>query len=207
MIVTRTEAIERGLKRYYTGKPCKWGHIGERFTLDRRCVICKHTMGNQQQSMYRAANREKFRTLDRARYAANSKKYCNKRHMYRAANREKIQIIGRARYAANRGKIRDQKRARYAANREKICDQKRARYAANREKIRDQAAYYSDIRYVALAQLIEWGIEVPLPPQRENIFLDKMLQKERNAYKARQYREKLAIAKKVLDDIFAENGV
>jgi hypothetical protein len=40
-IVTRKEAIRRGLVRYFTGKPCKHGHCAERNTNDRICHECK----------------------------------------------------------------------------------------------------------------------------------------------------------------------
>lgn len=36
----RHAAIERGDKFYYTGKPCKQGHVCERFTKDARCREC-----------------------------------------------------------------------------------------------------------------------------------------------------------------------
>lgn len=29
------------LKRYFTGKPCKKGHICERGVCDRKCILCK----------------------------------------------------------------------------------------------------------------------------------------------------------------------
>jgi hypothetical protein len=38
-IVTRAEALARGLTRYFTGKPCKRGHISER--SDRWCIACR----------------------------------------------------------------------------------------------------------------------------------------------------------------------
>lgn len=37
-IITRKEAKERGLKRYFTGKPCKRGGIGQRITGSAKCV-------------------------------------------------------------------------------------------------------------------------------------------------------------------------
>jgi len=40
-IITRAEAKERGLKRYFTGKPCKHGHICERNISNSGCVECK----------------------------------------------------------------------------------------------------------------------------------------------------------------------
>lgn len=39
-IVTRAEAIENGLKRYFTGKPCPKGHISERSTNKSSCLAC-----------------------------------------------------------------------------------------------------------------------------------------------------------------------
>lgn len=39
-IISRKEAKEKGLKRYFTGKPCKRGHINERFTGTTKCRAC-----------------------------------------------------------------------------------------------------------------------------------------------------------------------
>lgn len=39
-IITRAKAIERGLPRYFTGKPCKYGHVAERYTLQSHCLEC-----------------------------------------------------------------------------------------------------------------------------------------------------------------------
>jgi len=39
-IVPRSEAKERGLKKYFTGKPCKHGHTCERVTLSGACLEC-----------------------------------------------------------------------------------------------------------------------------------------------------------------------
>lgn len=39
-IISWKEACKRGLKRYFTGKPCSYGHVSERQASDRRCVAC-----------------------------------------------------------------------------------------------------------------------------------------------------------------------
>ena len=39
-LIPLTEARERGLARYYTGVPCKWGHVCERLTGGRVCLAC-----------------------------------------------------------------------------------------------------------------------------------------------------------------------
>jgi len=40
-IITRKEALKRGLTRYFTGKPCKHGHMVERYTKSSNCVVCR----------------------------------------------------------------------------------------------------------------------------------------------------------------------
>ena len=39
-IITRQEAMQRGLKNYFTGKPCKKGHVAKRYTSASKCVEC-----------------------------------------------------------------------------------------------------------------------------------------------------------------------
>jgi hypothetical protein len=39
-IITRREARDRGLKRYFTGGACKRGHIADRWVSMRNCVDC-----------------------------------------------------------------------------------------------------------------------------------------------------------------------
>lgn len=39
-LITRAEAKARGLKRYFTNKPCKHGHVAERFVSGLSCVEC-----------------------------------------------------------------------------------------------------------------------------------------------------------------------
>lgn len=40
VVVDRMTAQSKGLKRYYTGEPCKKGHIAERFVSSGGCVLC-----------------------------------------------------------------------------------------------------------------------------------------------------------------------
>jgi hypothetical protein len=43
----RKEAIELGLARYNTGRPCKHGHTGGRSTLNGACIECNRTAVNE----------------------------------------------------------------------------------------------------------------------------------------------------------------
>lgn len=65
-MITRQNAILQGLPRYFTGKPCKHGHIAERYTNNKTCCVC----GNQ------SANTVKQR--DRTKYKLHAKAWNNR---------------------------------------------------------------------------------------------------------------------------------
>lgn len=57
---------------YFTGKPCKRGHISERQTSDAACVACKREQGKasaEQHKAYYLANRAKIINRSSERYA------------------------------------------------------------------------------------------------------------------------------------------
>lgn len=43
---TRRAAKEQGLIHYFTGRPCRKGHVAERLTSNGSCIIC-HAEGNK----------------------------------------------------------------------------------------------------------------------------------------------------------------
>ena len=49
-IITRAEARERGLTRYFTGKPCKNGHISERTVSRMICILCQKAFDQKRRS-------------------------------------------------------------------------------------------------------------------------------------------------------------
>jgi hypothetical protein len=42
-LISRADAIEEGLEAYFTGKPCKRGHLSERRTTTAACIECVNT--------------------------------------------------------------------------------------------------------------------------------------------------------------------
>lgn len=64
-IVTKAEAKARGLKKYFTGKPCKHGHISERNTIHSNCVECQKNASRtyylNHPDWWRASNRRSYR--------------------------------------------------------------------------------------------------------------------------------------------------
>ena len=96
-IITRAEAKEQGLKRYFTGKPCKHGHAVERYLSTGQCVECARER--------RAKNRKYAREYARKRYAENLeyRAYCRK---WREANRAKNRKYAREYARENPEKIK-----------------------------------------------------------------------------------------------------
>ena len=43
--ISRGLARERGLARYFTGKPCKHGHVAERLLSNGDCIVCATLIG------------------------------------------------------------------------------------------------------------------------------------------------------------------
>ena len=83
-IITRKEAIEQGLKRYFTGKPCRYGHVDERTLCNGRCRTC----GREQRRILIRENPEKEN--QRVRKYRESEKGKKRYERYKIANADKI---------------------------------------------------------------------------------------------------------------------
>ena len=96
-IISRKEAKEQGLKRYFTGKPCKRGHVSERATQNKGCLECDR----ERKRAWREANPEKHKEIKRAYREANPEKDKEQSRAWREANREKAKESCRAWNEAN----------------------------------------------------------------------------------------------------------
>ena len=86
-IVSRSEARKNGSPRYFTGKPCKHGHISERYTARGACCECNRSwMQRNKEKMDECRNRwinenpvrAKENHLNRQRkYYSKNKQKCN----------------------------------------------------------------------------------------------------------------------------------
>jgi hypothetical protein len=92
-IISPAEAKALGLKRYFTGKPCKHGHIAERSVRSGRCLKCFREYQQEYQREHRAAKPEKVREREREaarKYrAADPEGYSSQQAAWRAANKSK----------------------------------------------------------------------------------------------------------------------
>jgi hypothetical protein len=88
----RKEAQALGLKRFFTGKPCKHGHVAERCVGTYACMECNRGRWR----MWQAANPQKARDNRRLYYAKNKDRILDKLAAKQAANKDKANIQGGA---------------------------------------------------------------------------------------------------------------
>ncbi len=102
---SRSEALATGARRYFTGKPCKHGHVAERFAYGV-CVECDKAWNKRRNQLVKGTLKEK----ERCRLKAAKQ---------RAENPEKLNERTRAWRAKNPNAGSDYRRAhlaRYAAH-------------------------------------------------------------------------------------------
>jgi hypothetical protein len=66
-IIKRSDALAQGRPRYFTGKPCKHGHLSERSSSDGHCMECKR----QAAVKWGAKNKNKRKESARSRRILN----------------------------------------------------------------------------------------------------------------------------------------
>lgn len=74
-IISRKEALEKGLPRYFTGKPCKHGHVAEKISSNGTCCACHDIRVHRWQKK----NPEKVKAISRAWHVANPEKVKDKK--------------------------------------------------------------------------------------------------------------------------------
>ena len=123
LAASKSEAKALGQPRYFTGKPCRNGHIEARFSSNGACVECR-------------------RIDARAAYAQNPDPKLEKCAQYRAKNAEKISAYFRAYYSQNSGRRSDGYRAYRLANQQREADRHIRYRAANLEQCKAREKAY-----------------------------------------------------------------
>ncbi len=101
--ITRKEAKGRGLKRYFTGKPCKNGHLSERHTSNTHCLVCRV----EAERKWRAVNPERVRAYNEQYRLENREQICARRREYYKENKERIAASDLVYRKANRARARE----------------------------------------------------------------------------------------------------
>lgn len=168
-------AKEKGLPRYFTGKPCKYGHIAERRVIDRGCVVCSSEntarhRGRNPNSMrevakryrqkhpervkaakerYNAENKESIAEYYKRRYAENPEAMRAASRKYREENPERVKDAQKAYQEKHSNRLSARRRAYYNANIEREREKARTRARATYEARRDYMVAYMRAYYAA----------------------------------------------------------
>ena len=100
-VITRERAIEFGLKRYFTGEPCKHGHICERQVGDHYCLYCRRLQSRKHHN----ANKEKNNAKHREWMIANREQVRLKEAEYWAKNKDKKAAKGKRYYEKHKDRL------------------------------------------------------------------------------------------------------
>jgi hypothetical protein len=126
-IISRREAKARGLIRYFTGKPCKFGHVAERHVASWGCMICSSTRNLAWHHAHpevikarRQARLDADREYRKAYYQAHKAEKARYQKEHRAANLDRLRIRDAAYYQANKDRCRATMRAANKANPERL---------------------------------------------------------------------------------------
>jgi hypothetical protein len=129
-IILRKEAKELGLKRYFTGKECKWGHVDERRTHNGECVECIHIQNNSEESKERK----------KQYYFDNKEARDNKNREWRDNNKVQVQKRQKDHYIRNQTKILEYQQRYRDNNKEKIAIRNKKYRENNDEMLKVKSA-------------------------------------------------------------------
>ena len=151
--ISKKKAIEKKLKRYFTGKSCKHGHIAERYTHDHYCVECH--------KIVKKAWKEKNKEILKVRYKPTIEKY-------RQEHKEEILAQQKVWYQKNRPIILEKKKLRdqLVENKEKMKkyyqDTREERLASGKAYMaaggkEKRKVYYQKNKKIIIAQSNLWS--------------------------------------------------
>jgi hypothetical protein len=107
-LISRKDAKEKNLKLYFTGKPCKWGHLSQRETSNGKCQDCTVEYNLK----YRAENKEKISDLGKSWRESNKDKTKKDKKEWYSLNREHCCEYASHYYKENRESCNDTASAR-----------------------------------------------------------------------------------------------
>jgi 5-methylcytosine-specific restriction endonuclease McrA len=117
-IVSLQEARSRGLKHYFTGQPCKRGHLCRRFESDRQCAECK----KESLEKWRASKTDHLINYRKDYYSENRDTISQRRSASRPGRRERLNAATKEWREANLDRVLNYSREYYRANKEEMAE-------------------------------------------------------------------------------------
>lgn len=156
-IISRKEAKQQGLLRYFTGKPCSRGHICERRTTGG-CIECQ-VINN---AKYTENNKEKCQARSRQWKRDNYEKCQAKTNEWHKSNSEKMKAIRKAKYAADPERFKKYKQGNYQRHKAQIIAKNTKWIKANPEKVSAWARRWRQENKVSFTAMVrEWRKKNP----------------------------------------------
>lgn len=112
----RSEALLLGLSTYFTGKPCKQGHINLRFSSGGQCVECN----GQHLAKWRKENRDHERRYRSSYHEKKRDEICERKRRYLLENIDTERARKRADYHNNKEKRVESNRKWRSLNKARI---------------------------------------------------------------------------------------
>lgn len=112
-IISRSEAKSQNLKHYFTGKPCKHGHINYRFVGNGNCLDCS-TVKNRKSKSYR-----------RDWHKANMTRIKENKKIYQINNSDQIRKNKAEYHLKNACRISEKNKKYYDENKEHVIKRNR----------------------------------------------------------------------------------
>lgn len=160
-LISRKEAKGKGLTHYFTGKPCKHGHIDKRFVSAGKCLTCSTIEGERQKEWkkehyqknkeaickrvndYRLANIDVITEKKRLYNQINNDEISKRRKEFRENNKELLSEQKRNHYQRHKSSIRKKHKKFYSENKREILDSQKEYYKANSERIKNTVRQYA----------------------------------------------------------------
>lgn len=147
-IVSKQQASALGLKKYFTGKPCKQGHIAERYVAKSTCCECLKINAEKTRDARNARSRERYHSMSEDQ---------------REKERNRLKLLARKKYKENPQAKRDASKKYRDRNKEKAIQRCANWRKENPEKLKSyrqqeatkaMARFFTSSRRARIAQAI-----------------------------------------------------
>ena len=118
-LISRKEAKEKGLRFYFSGTPCKHGHIAQRYVSEATCCVCESERARARHEK----NKDSANERNRRHYKDNIDKIKLRQNQYRLDNKDKLIGIAKKYRQENLEKAKAAVRAHYYKNKERLAQQ------------------------------------------------------------------------------------
>jgi hypothetical protein len=185
-IVSRSEAKEQGLKRYFTGVPCCNGHLSNRQVSDRNCCECKNIRTKDTRKDNPELHRERCRKWRRD----NPEKSKASNERWRSLNLDRVKETHKTWLKKNPGRTREYSRKAYYAD----VEATRAAKKKDRDENPEKYKRYSRSDYLKNRDVRKAAVRTRYHKNRAKCIAAMAIWRKRNPEKARSIARKWARA-------------